>query len=107
MRVAGDNIAGILAQMMAGRFMAMEMTMSRTRSGRSRGGRLGGRRRVVTHIYYLLSPRRDVLVTLLKALEIVEAMSESFGLRWLLGGKRSDCRYLIGTMTAACQGRIE
>ena len=106
--MAGDDIAGILAQMMAGRFMAMEMTMSRTRSRSSRGGRLGGRRRVVTHIYYLLSPRRDVLVTLfLEALEIVEAVSESFGLRWLLGGKRSDCRYLIGTMTPACQGRIE
>lgn len=60
MGVSGDDVAGILAQMMAGRFMAMKMTMGRTRSRSSRRGWLGGRRRVVTHIYYLLYPLQRV-----------------------------------------------
>lgn len=58
MRVTSDDIASIFSEMVSGRFMAMMMTVGRTRSRGRRCGRFGGRRRVVTHVYYLLLPSK-------------------------------------------------
>lgn len=96
MRVSGDDVAGILSDMMAGGFMAVVMTMSRSRSRSRRRGRFGRRRRVVTHVYYLLFPRRDVLW-------LLGGRSLCWEMRVMALGGTSDCRYLIGILTQACQ----
>jgi hypothetical protein len=62
MCVTGDDIASIFSEMVSGRFMAMMMTMGRTRSRGRRRGRFGGRRRVVTHVYYLLLPSKGCVL---------------------------------------------
>lgn len=75
MRVAGDDIAGIFAEMMSGRFMAMMMTVGRTRSRGRRRGRFGGRRRVVTHVYYLLLPSKKCALRLEGVILVMMALA--------------------------------
>lgn len=79
MRVTGDDIAGIFSEMMSGRFMAMMMTVGRARSRGRRRGRFGGRRRVVTHVYYLLLPSEGCALRLEGVILVMMALA--------LGGK--------------------